>query len=64
MTFKVQGTITVNGAQAKAEVAAVSGELKKAATETTGFAKAGTQAAQAGQALKAAAGGLQEGFQL
>ena len=61
MTFKVQGTITVNGAQAKAEVAAVSGELKKAATETTGFAKAGTQAAQAGQALKAAAGGAAGG---
>ena len=61
MTFKVQGEITVNGAQAKAEVAAVSGELKKAATETTGFAKAGTQAAQAGQALKAAAGGAAGG---
>ena len=47
MTFRVQGSIEINGAQAKAEAKAVAGELKKVGTDATGMATASRGAAEA-----------------
>ena len=52
MTFRVQGEITINGAQAKAEAKAVAGELKKVAGDATGMARSTTKAADATEQLE------------
>lgn len=51
MTLRVQGTISINGAQAKAEAKAVASELRKVGTEATGMGRASQEAAAGANAL-------------
>lgn len=51
MTLRVQGTISINGAQAKAEAKAVASELRKVGTDATSMATASKEAASGASAL-------------
>ena len=55
MTLRVQGTISINGAQAKAEAKAVAGELRKVGADATGMAAASEKAGAGARALAAGA---------
>lgn len=56
MTLRVQGEITINGAQAKTEARAVGGELKKLAGDATGLASAERRAGEGAAAFAGSAG--------
>lgn len=53
MTFRVQGTINVNGTQAKAEAKAVAAELRKVGTDATGMGRAAGAAGDGARRLGA-----------
>ncbi|MDO9639692.1 MAG: phage tail length tape measure family protein [Pseudotabrizicola sp.] len=62
MTLRVQGTISINGAQAKAEAKAVAGELRKVGADATGMGQGAREAGSGvrvlGTGSKAAAADL------
>ena len=51
MTLRVQGTISINGAQAKSEAKAVAGELRKVSGEATGMGRGARDAGSGARVL-------------